>query len=345
MAIPDELPVDSPLSEEVVDVLERLSSLDSLLPTEDLVGLITKFQNVGTLLIFMTMVIAFFRKWISRGFEFKWGDYIGLFSKSVLILMFFGIGFSETADWLFKISNSLTDFGMEEVVNSFRASMRKFLYTAVTPDIEQSVGSEIVNTFVNSLLAVTGVAYVLKGIVMILMMLVVGFIMLYMSIGQYFVIMAIMMGPLCMALSIIMPSMARSWLNFLLGSMFFALVTSIVILSINEMEILGTAATGLYFARFVGVLLMLTLVLVYLVMVPFLINQIFGVTAFGFVGRICGWIYGLTIFLAPIAFMTEILSLTMSSDIAKAKIGTQKNPFDTIKKQIGGVIGKFTGKK
>jgi len=320
---------------DVIGVLDALSSLRSMLNFEFIAstmlaegGPVSKVCDFGAILLFLMLLIKCVQTLIDKGFEFNFSDYVGLLGKTFIIYIFFCLMYRDVC-WLgVKFAESMTDI---IDLSSFRTSLRNLVACMQMPPLagdddwnlnKWDYGGRAVGYILNKVsILKTGLIGLVNTILMLLFL---SLVLVYLTIGPFILLLALFMGPICMAMSLVFSGIGRSWANLFLGGVFFSFVTMLGLMVLVSSGFLALYTYSITMNQVFQVTAYVILGCTYLTLVPFMIGQLFNCSAFSFVGRMLGWLYGLTWFLSPLVIMSELANSAVGDRFSAKSSGSGK---------------------
>lgn len=312
------------LGKELLSELDRLSSLSGLLDI-DLIwlainrnsGIVGSMCVIGALLTFGMTCAAVLRVFYRSG-EFHAREHYSLFFRAGLVLIFFCISYPLLAQWVTGLSSTLNEYVAGDSLRAFRSQLRSLFFSFQGPPESGGFIRGAIRFIGNILSLLTMMTVpIVPLMLMIAMQLLLAFVFIIMSVGPFFLIIALLMGPICMPLSLMFPNIGYCWVRLLLSGMFFPLFVSVGIVAISNAGALTMASEFVGANQQLMALLMILFALTFLTLIPFVISQIFQVTAYSFLGSFMGWIFSLTVVLSPVAILSTFLHYTVSRDIKR----------------------------
>jgi len=312
------------LGKELLSELDRLSSLSGLLDVDIIwlsinrsSGIITAMCIVGALLTFGVTCAGVLQAFYRKG-EFRARDHYSLFFRAGIVLVFFCASYPMFAQWVVELSSTLNEYVAGDSLRSFRSQLRSLFFAFQGPP-ESGGFIRGALRFIGNLLSLLTMMSgpIVPLMLMIAMQLLLAFVFLVMSVGPFFLIIALLMGPVCMAISLVFPNVGYSWVRLLLSGMFFPLFVSVGIAAISNAGALTLASEFVGANQQIMALVMIVFVLTFLTLMPFVISQIFQVTAYSFLGGFLGWVFGLTVVLSPVVILSTFLRFTVNNDLKK----------------------------
>jgi len=311
---------------EILNRLDSFTSLTSLLDIERIwnnvlnnTNLVRELGIFCCALAFTMLCVAIIQSIIRSG-TYRPSDHYVLIAKTILVSMFFGVFYSTiTAPFIIDVTVALNDHFAGGAVREFRSQLRALFFSYQALPEDAGIIKKVVR-FISNIFTLVKYfsAPVDVAMLVIAMQMLIAFIFLIMSIGPFFVFVALLMGPICMGLSIAFPSIAYSWLRFLLSAVFFSMIVAVGIMAISTTGTITMATTYIGASQQLMAVIMVLFVLVFLSMVPFVIAQIFSVRAYSFLGTFLGWLYGLSGVFLPVTCLTTALKYTVDVNIGRS---------------------------
>jgi hypothetical protein len=312
------------MSGGVRGVLDMLSELEGLINFKLLAqkmlvsgGPVSKICAFGTILLFLMLLIKAIQILIDKGFEFRFSDYIGLIGKTMLIWLFFGLLYPKVCLFAIEFSESMTNI---IDLSGVRVELRKIIYSMQFAQMQEEK-TDLWGRVVGKLYSILnlGAGVILETVVTVVMLLFLGLVFMFVNIGPFILLIALFMGPICMSMSLVFPSIGRSWANLLLGGVFLAFTTMLGLMVLVDSGMLSLGSYAMTIGQSFQILAFVIMGCAYLTFVPFLLGQLFSSSAFNFIGRVMGWLYGATVLLTPMVIMSEVLNYTVGESFSAKK--------------------------
>lgn len=299
-------------TKEMVDSVNRMSTLEALLNFDSLWKVITSSGYIGAIcnvalgIAFFTTLAAILKAFYHNGGSCKIVSYTPQIIKMILVTSMFCIPdiYSKWTRHMAGLSTVLNGRLTADIMFSFQVQFRSFLYSVQS--VSESAGAvELKTASPLNLLLSTLNNY----------MITIYFIVI--SIGPAFLIIAMLMAPLCMAISLFLPNVGYNWTKFFIASMFFTVFTSIGIMAIGISGITQLAADHTFGDSFIMAIIMMLTIIVVLSTIPMVIATVFHVPLFNCISKLIGLLL-LPLGVFPVLLKCFILNMVFKNSSRKS---------------------------